>query len=240
MAYTARTGPQFTPRCQSATAHAKPDASNHKVTFPVTRLCCNGNTSTLWQAQKGNADMTRQTIPLHTPDVSRFAKTLKSLVDERHASGKPLPGHAEWMNLLARCAGQRNFATLKAAALKAAPVVAPPALAPLKGGPASLEGLSPTARKALTQFDEALRLARLPNKLSVQQMCMWALWTRFDARRKYTEKEVNAIINAAHSFGDQATLQHALQLARGSAVPMADRRTTPAITPVVPTHAVAA
>ena len=31
-----------------------------------------------------------------------------------------------------------------------------------------------------------------------------------------------------------------LQLARGSAVPTADRRTTPAITPVVPTHAVAA
>ena len=30
------------------------------------------------------------------------------------------------------------------------------------------------------------------------------------------------------------------QLARGSAVPTADRRTTPAVTPVVPTHAVAA
>ena len=48
------------------------------------------------------------------------------------------------------------------------------------------------------------------------------------------------VLLLANHIGDQATLQHALQLACGSAVPMADRRTTPAITPVVPTHAVAA
>ena len=48
------------------------------------------------------------------------------------------------------------------------------------------------------------------------------------------------VLLLANHIGDQSTLQHALQLARGSAVPMADRRTTPAITPVVPTHAVAA
>lgn len=48
------------------------------------------------------------------------------------------------------------------------------------------------------------------------------------------------VLLLANHIGDQATLQHALQLARGSAVPMADRRTTPAITPVAPTHAVAA
>ena len=48
------------------------------------------------------------------------------------------------------------------------------------------------------------------------------------------------VLLLANHIGDQATLQQALQLARGSAVPTADRRTTPAITPVVPTHAVAA
>ena len=48
------------------------------------------------------------------------------------------------------------------------------------------------------------------------------------------------VLLLANHIGDQATLQHALQLARGSALPTADRRTTPAITPVVPTHAVAA
>ena len=45
------------------------------------------------------------------------------------------------------------------------------------------------------------------------------------------------VLLLANHIGDQATLQHALQLARGSAVPTAD---PPAITPLVPTHAVAA
>ena len=48
------------------------------------------------------------------------------------------------------------------------------------------------------------------------------------------------VLLLANHIGDQTTLQHALQLARGSAVSTDDRRTTPAITPVVPTHAVAA
>ena len=52
--------------------------------------------------------------------------------------------------------------------------------------------------------------------------------------------QARLVLLLANHIGDQATLQHALQLARGSAVPTADRRTTPAITPVVPTHAVAA
>ena len=30
-------------------------------------------------------------------------------------------------------------------------------------------------------------------------MTMWALWTQFAANRKYTEKEVNAIVNAFHT-----------------------------------------
>ena len=41
-------------------------------------------------------------------------------------------------------------------------------------------------------------------------MAMWALWTQFAARRSYTEKEVNALINAHHTFGDQATLRREL------------------------------
>jgi len=48
------------------------------------------------------------------------------------------------------------------------------------------------------------------------------------------------VLLLANHIGDQATLLHALQLARGTAVPLADRRANPAITPVVPTHALAA
>ncbi|MBK6295613.1 MAG: DUF2087 domain-containing protein [Rhodoferax sp.] len=155
--------------------------------------------------------MTRLLVPLTTPDVSAFTKTLKSFLDERHAAGKPLPSHVELLNLLARAAGLRNFATLKASALTAAPRVAPASPAAVPGESAiNLSTLSATVRKALLQFDESGRLVRLPNKLSVPQMAMWALWTQFAARRKYTEKEVNAILNAHHTFGDQATLRREL------------------------------
>ena len=155
--------------------------------------------------------MTRLLVPLATPDVSAFTKTLKSFLDERHAVGKPLPSHVELLNLLARAAGLRNFATLKASVLNAAPRAAPTSPAAVPGSSAiDLSTLSATVRKALIQFDEAGRLVRLPNKLSVQQMAMWALWTQFAARRKYTEKEVNAILNAHHTFGDQATLRREL------------------------------
>lgn len=158
--------------------------------------------------------MTRLLVPLATPDVSAFTKTLKSFLDERHAAGKPLPSHVELLNLLARAAGLRNFATLKASALKAAarqPSPEPdPSTPQSAGSPVTLSTLSPTVRKALLQFDEAGRLIRLPSKLSVQQMTTWALWTQFTARRKYTENEVNAVIKAHHTFGDHATLRREL------------------------------
>lgn len=158
--------------------------------------------------------MTRLLVPLATPDVSAFTKTLKSFLDERHAAGKPLPSHVELLNLLARAAGLRNFATLKASALKAAARQLSPEPDPSTpqsaGSPVTLSTLSPTVRKALLQFDEAGRLIRLPSKLSVQQMTTWALWTQFTARRKYTEKEVNAVIKAHHTFGDHATLRREL------------------------------
>jgi hypothetical protein len=136
--------------------------------------------------------MTRLLVPLSTPDVSAYAKTLKSFLDERHAAGKTPPTHLELLNLLARAAGLRNFASVQE-------IVS-----------INEEVLSATARKTLSQFDAAGRLMRLPNKLSVQQTAMWAIWTQFAAGRSYTEKEVNAIINQQHTFGDQATLRREL------------------------------
>lgn len=157
--------------------------------------------------------MTRLLVPLATPDVSAFSKTLKSFLDQRHAAGKAPPSHVELLNLLARAVGLRNFATLKKTALTAPAAAAVPGDVPVaapKGDAVDLSTLSTTARKALLQFDDAGRLVRLPNKLSVQQMTMWALWTQFAAHRRYTEKEVNAISNAFHTFGDQATLRREL------------------------------
>ena len=159
--------------------------------------------------------MTRLLVPFSTPDVSTFTKTLKTFLDERHAAGKPLPSHVELLNLLVRAAGMRNFATLKKSVQAASPSgLAPPvketSAKSAPSGAVNLSAMSSTVRKALIQFDDVGRLVRLPNKLSVQQMTMWALWTQFAANRKYTEKEVNAIANAFHTFGDQATLRREL------------------------------
>lgn len=158
--------------------------------------------------------MTRQLVPLATPDISAFAKTLKNLLDDRLAAGKALPTHVELLNLLARAAGLRNFATLKAVTSAVPLAVAVESRnqfhEPPQAATADLSGLSATARKALLQFDGSRRLVRLPNKRSVLEMTMWALWTQFAARRTYTEKEVNSLINAHHTFGDQATLRREL------------------------------
>jgi len=39
---------------------------------------------------------------------------------------------------------------------------------------------------------------------------MWVLWTRFDSRRVYSEKEVNEILKAANMFEDHVTLRREL------------------------------
>jgi hypothetical protein len=146
--------------------------------------------------------MPRIPVPYAAADISALAKTLKSALDERHDAGRPPPSHVELLNLLARAAGVRNFQALKAGAPRTA--------APVTEAPAAAEELSPAARKALLQYDAAGRLVRLPNKYSVQQLAMWVLWTRFAPRRDYTEKEVNALLNALHTFGDPATLRREL------------------------------
>lgn len=153
--------------------------------------------------------MSRLPVPFSTQDLSSFAKALKKRLDERQVSGRAVPTHVELLNLLASAAGQRNFATLRAAAA-ARPVPRPATRSHPAAPEVDVAALSPTARKALLQFDEAGRLVRLPNKLSVQQMAAWAMWTQFAARRDYTEKEVNAILNAHHTFGDPATLRREL------------------------------
>jgi hypothetical protein len=145
--------------------------------------------------------MPKTLVPYAAPDISSVAKSLKTALDERHGAGRPPPTHVELLNLLARAAGARNFQTLKATAKSVVATAVAPEVA---------QDLSPTAKKALMQFDAEGRLVRLPNKFSVQQMTMWAMWTRFAARRDYTEKEVNAILNSQHTFGDPATLRREL------------------------------
>lgn len=144
--------------------------------------------------------MPRIDIPLHAADISRFAKSLARELKQTHDLAQRPPGHVELLNMLARAVGYRNYQSLKAR---------PPAARPAPA-PAPEATLSETARKALRQFDEHGRLLRWPIKYSVQQLMLWGLWLRFDARRRYSEREVNQILNAWHAFGDHCTLRREL------------------------------
>lgn len=147
--------------------------------------------------------MPRTALPLALPDVAAFARQLGRSLDERHRDKLEPPGHVELLNLIARAAGHRNFQ-----ALKAAP---PPALAlPADDEPTATPALSDNARKALGHFDQRGRLMRWPVKRSVQRLCMWPLWTLFDAKRKYSEAEVNAVLKSANLFFDHVTLRREL------------------------------
>lgn len=135
------------------------------------------------------------------PDLSSFARALGTALKARHATEADPPGHVETLNLVARALGHRNVQSLRAA-VRAAPAARskPPPPAPL----------SANARKALAQFDADGRLIRWPNKFTVQKLAMWILWTHFDTKRIYTEREVNTVLKAANAFDDHVTLRREL------------------------------
>jgi hypothetical protein len=154
--------------------------------------------------------MSRVPVPLVAPDVSRFARALGRALKDRHADHPEPPGHVELLNLLARAAGHRTLQSLQAAPppMLAEARLPKPAAAP-EDAPQP-PALSPTCAKALQQFDTRGRLVRWPNKLSVQRLAMSALWTRFEAKRTYSEREVNELLKAAHTYGDHVTLRREL------------------------------
>lgn len=162
--------------------------------------------------------MPRTLTPLMAPDLSSFTRALGRALAARPPGDAP-PGHVELMNMVARAAGHRNVQALKAAQRPAAaPVAAPvPPVPPLPTSrPTPLASstipatLNAHARKALQQFDPQGRLQRWPTKYSVQTLVMWVLWTQFEARRSYTEAEVNAILRPLQTYGDHVTLRREL------------------------------
>jgi len=145
--------------------------------------------------------MPREAVSFVVPDLSLFARSLARALAEREATERP--GHVEMLNLIARAAGHRNVQALRASlAAPAAPLAAEDQAPALP--------LSDNARRTLKQFDTRSRLVRWPSKYTIQKLAMWVLWTRFDSRRVYTEKQVNAVLMAANTFGDHVTLRREL------------------------------
>lgn len=145
--------------------------------------------------------MPRESIPFATADLSAFARSLGRALAERQSAAPP--SHVELLNLIARAAGHRNLQALQSAMrAPVAPLAAEDRTPPLP--------LSDNARRTLRQFDTRGRLVRWPTKYTIQKLAMWILWTRFDTRRVYTEKEVNAVLKDANAFGDHVTLRREL------------------------------
>ena len=141
--------------------------------------------------------MPREATSLVVSDLSSFARNLGRALTARQAVDAALPGHVELQNLIARAAGFKNLQALKGAPPD--PVAERAALP-----------LSENARRTLMQFDGDGRLIRWPTKFTIQRMAMWVLWTRFESKRRYTEREVNAILRGANAFGDHVTLRREL------------------------------
>jgi len=145
--------------------------------------------------------VTRTVIPLTVPDLSGFARQLRRSLADHLAEHAELPPHQSLLNHIARAAGHRNWQALHAQARPAAPAVAAAAPAP---------ALSAAAIKALGSFDDWGRLVRWPHKYSVQRLALWVLWMQFESRRVYSEREVNAVLKAWHTWGDHVTLRREL------------------------------
>jgi hypothetical protein len=144
--------------------------------------------------------MPREPIPFTVADLSVFARALSRALTERE-SAEP-PSHVEMLNLLARASGHRNFQALRAARRTPA--------TPLAAEDRASLPLSPHARKALRLFDSRDRMTQWPSRFAVQKLAMWILWTKFELRRVYTEKEVNAVLKDANLFEDHVTLRREL------------------------------
>ena len=144
--------------------------------------------------------MTRSVIPVTVPDLSGFARALRRSLAEHLAEHAALPTHQALLNHIARAMGHRNLQALQAQAPRAVRARA-------AAGPAAL---SAAALKALDSFDELGRMSRWPVKYSVQRLAMWVLWMQFERGRVYSEREVNAVLKAWHTWGDHVTLRREL------------------------------
>ncbi|MUM76726.1 DUF2087 domain-containing protein [Pseudodesulfovibrio sp. F-1] len=141
--------------------------------------------------------MPRTPMPMCVGDVSDFARTLRRQLKDLER----IPGHVEMLNLLARAGGFRNIQHLRA---QQTPREA------LALSPSSSQVDPVLIKRLLRLFDDRRRLVRWPRKFTQRKLCLWVVWSRVPSRVVMTEKEINALIEAAHLFGDHALLRREL------------------------------
>lgn len=133
--------------------------------------------------------MTRDAISLTLPDVSAFARALKSDI------GEAAPPHQSLLNAIARAGGYRNFQHLRAAQ-----------------GPSETpeppEGRAVT--RAMARFDDQGMMTSWSTKRKVRQHGLWALWAQIPPRTAYSEREISALFDTMTTFHDAAQIRRSL------------------------------
>lgn len=142
--------------------------------------------------------MSRTCLPFHVGDVSSFAKSLRRSLDGLEKT----PSHLEMLNLLTKAGGYRNFQHFKAQTEAREKLAEPQPMAPTVN--------YKLVHKLTRFFDAQGRLIRWPGKYSQRMLCLWIIWARIPARTTYTEKEISALLNVLHLFGDHALLRREL------------------------------
>lgn len=151
--------------------------------------------------------MSREIHALTIFDLSSFARALREGLANRQGP----PSHVEMLNLLSKSAGFRNYQHFRAQGERRG------AVAPIE--PVDDDLIDRVAR----HFDEAGVLMRWPARNSLQPLCLWALWSRMEAGRTYSDAEMTALLNRWANFGDHALLRRAL-VSLGYAVRSKDGR----------------
>ena len=129
--------------------------------------------------------MARDHIALTIPDLSSFAKSLRTELQKKD----DLPGHAAFLGLIAKAAGYQNHQHLRASQ-ETAP--------------------NPQLAKAQMVFDASGTMFRWPKQTSVQELCLWTFWARTPDATDLSEAQINDVLVSGHSFGDHPLLRRAM------------------------------
>ncbi|MCX7558550.1 DUF2087 domain-containing protein [Sulfitobacter sp. F26204] len=139
--------------------------------------------------------MSKEAIPLTVADITPFARNLSKAL--KQAEG--VPTHLALLNMLARAAGFRNYQHMRASQSARDRLAKVVPVTDFK-----------RVEKCLQQFDAAGVMLRWPAKRSVQEICLWVMWSLFPRGEVMQEQDVNGILNKAHAFDDAALLRRSL------------------------------
>ena len=143
--------------------------------------------------------MSRTQFPLYIQDISALARRLAS--ESKNTDQSP-HSHVEWLNILAKSAGFRNFQHFRADHAAAERLSKPQ----VKTDDVDHRLLE----QAIRHLDSQGRLVRWPAKFSHRNLCLWWLWALIPSRTCLTEPQVNSYLKAACLFEDYVTIRRAL------------------------------